>query len=48
MKQFRIYVDKHDGSKNFTVYAQNREQAVREFRKAFGYKNLIDIIVEIR
>lgn len=48
MKQFKVYVDKHDGSKNYTVYARNRDEAVRVFRKAFGYKNLIDIVVEIR
>jgi hypothetical protein len=48
MKQYKIYIDKHDGSKNYTIYATSREQAVQVFRSTFGYKNLIDIVVEIR
>lgn len=48
MKQYKVYVDKHDGSKNYTVYATSRDEAVKVFRASFGYKNLIDIVVEIR
>lgn len=48
MKQYKVYVDKHDGSKNYTVYATSRDEAVKVFRASFGYRYLIDIVVEIR
>ena len=48
MKKFTIYVDKYDGSKNYTINANNRDNAVKAFRKAFGYGKLIDMVIEAR
>ena len=48
MKKFTIYVDKYDGSKNYTIFAESRDAAIKAFRKAFGYGKLIDMVIEAR
>ena len=48
MKKFTVYVDKYDGSKNYTIFADSKDAAIKAFRKAFGYKNIIDMVIEAR